>query len=92
MNSPINGIKVNNGEMWIASVVGVRFDHPKSCLVIRFIAHMRIPLNQCTRIFYVLVPKRKEKEDACYFKPMNTSNLGVRVDQDSVVACLPISP
>ena len=77
MNGPINGIEMNNGEMWIASIVGVRFDHPKSCLVIRFGAHMRIPLNQCRGIFFIFVLERKEKENARYFKPTNTFNLGI---------------
>lgn len=92
MNSPINGIKMDNGEMWVASIMGVRFDHPKSRVIIGFMAHMRIPLNQCTRIFYVLVPKRKEKKDARYFKPTNTFNLGIWVDQNGIVARLASSP
>ena len=57
MDSSINRIKMNNGKMWITSVVCVRFDHPKSRVLLRFGAHMRIPLNQCTRIFFVLVSK-----------------------------------
>jgi hypothetical protein len=62
INSSIDRIKMNNGEMWITSIICVLFDHPKSRVLVRFKAHMRIPLNQCTRIFLVLMPKRKEKD------------------------------
>ena len=92
MNSSIDGIKMNNGEMWITSIICVQFNHPKSCVPIRFEAHMWIPLNQCARIFFVFMPKWKEKEDTHYFKPTNTFNFGIWVDQNSVVVCLAFPP
>ena len=92
MNSLIDRIKMNNGKMWVTSIICVRFDHPKSCVPIRFGAHMFIPMNQCTRIFSVLMPKWKEKKDTRYYKPTNTFNFGIWVDQNSVIACLAFPP
>ena len=90
MNSSIN--KMNNSEVGITVVIHVWFNHPKPCVFIRFRAHMWIPLNQCTGIFFVLMLKWKEKKDVHYFKPMNTCNLGIWVDQNSVIMCMAFPP
>lgn len=96
MDGSIDRIEMNNSKTWITIIICVRFDHPESCVLIRFGAHMRIGLNQCTRIFFVLMLKRKEKEDTCNLKPTNAFrvnwNLGIWVDQNRIVTCFAFPP
>lgn len=74
------------------AVQNIWLNHPTACIFVGFGTHKGIPLNECTRILFVAMQKREEKENSGYLESAGTINVGFDVDEDTIVACRAISP
>ena len=92
MSGANDTVSVDDRNVRGPAVLNIRLNHPTTCILVGFGTHEGIPFNECTRIRFVAMGKREEKENSGYLKSAGTINIGFGVDEDTIIACRAISP
>ena len=92
MCSPINGINMDNCKKTGTVALNVGLNHPHSSIFVTFVANERVPLDESTWVYGILVDKGKKKENSTDVQSVKRIILWAVANEGTVVTWGTIPP